>query len=1307
MCQSLRILEFSIAADYKEVLAFIQRQLNWQYYTFRCLFAINVIAAAMETKKRPNDDTLKAESTSSTDVASVQAQIVSKDADAAGPAPMDVDASISHTATTSLEPDTLTAASNVSVPVSVEAHKRLKLMVEADPSGSEYSASTDVTDPSKEIKGLSEWIGNMEKHDSSIKDAVDLSVLPNPERQVSTASNITHDATPPTSSKDHMPFAGAEEPIDKEPTKGPETSALEQSTGESAMQDTSDSNAIPSASQLTDSILAVASLSEPLVITLETLENESVPASDNSVVSSVNKSTSLTINPQLSLAPVESNTASKVDEKAGNREELGHTIAQPDTAATGSTSTKGPDKTAHETTANKVALEMSDKRSNSEPDMPNQPLRVQNMPKVDQPSITTEHVTESPQQPRPSRSTMSVSALLLNNDDTSERDQDDSNRRSRSIFDPFEGSEANHAPLAPPAPSQLGLAQPFSHPVKTTSDPSASSAIARSGSAGSMPAGSSVYGQVILDHGLVSTRGYDTAIVTPTHVSQRGTSNRDYSIDEVMDSGGVSGYGHQQPRLSSPLGIRPVQDTINGSGSASGSGSSSSHNQKIPGLGFVTGTATTQLQDPLGLSIATFRDDDTSSSASGRPVSHSPNQRSTLTHAVGVNGHAPYPSTPSHSGHALAPLPSQPPQAASVNAHGYHPRLVVNNDLSLKMDDRPEFFLGYYRYDPSVLLPDMQGRENSLLEIRVASSYLTYDNVKVKRRELWGTDVYTDDSDVVSMLIHGGLYIPPLSVNSGEQDTIQPTSQKHNFVADPIKRICPGYDLAVTLRVLPKLVKYQGSIRHRIKSRTWSTGHDGVSLRIESVRKLCSGEALNRGRSQSKRRMKEYGQERLRVLANIHDETTESLQNERAMRTATFEFTHQGDPCFKYSPELVMDRHDGLSRKWTSWRLKKEVMILENDEERYEISLQHQAGMDDRRFDQYRFAVISPRTSLSSWSKASYPLDTNDLTEILYEDLDWQDFEWVERGVVVQPSQRSKRSSAQGHNNNNSNNIINSSSGNHKSNSMEGIHDIAEIRTSVYPSNSAQAMDMEDEPILDDTDKLKPGPAGGTVTVETSLSAPSFSLGGPDTQQDGVFCVVSRLFWRPISEPRATKSVSAVSYNTAEVKAVNGMANATTTELYTLPMGSKTTTLASAAASAAAAPAVVIPAIIPAIKPSLEQTDANVGILSADEVLADDAAYKSDKASNPTDIARDSVDSFAPTMPTPEAPATRAQVHPGPSAMEMDPLLHPPVSQSAAAEHTQLAMDESISETNRVSRSDAGTAASEEGELEEGEIASD
>jgi hypothetical protein len=199
-----------------------------------------------------------------------------------------------------------------------------------------------------------------------------------------------------------------------------------------------------------------------------------------------------------------------------------------------------------------------------------------------------------------------------------------------------------------------------------------------------------------------------------------------------------------------------------------------------------------------------------------------------------------------------------------------------------------------------------------------------------------------------------------------------------------------------------------------------------------------------------------------------------------------------------------MDRHDGLSRKWTSWRLKKEVLILENEEERYEISLQHQAGTDARRFDQYRFAVISPRTSLSGWSKAGYPLDSADLTEVLYEDLDWQDFEWVERGVVIQPSPREKHGTT---------------TSNGGGSLMEGVE----------ATSKDGDVDMEDGEIHD-------GGKGSAHQAATSNKSDYNAQDGDDAHQEGVFCVVSRLYWRPMSESGPTKrTVTPAAVKPAEV----------------------------------------------------------------------------------------------------------------------------------------------------------------------------
>ncbi|KAF9570218.1 hypothetical protein EC968_002097 [Mortierella alpina] len=1183
----------------------------------------------MDSKKRPNEDQPGSEKVQPTTSTPINAELPASDS--LGPVEsMAVDATTSH------PPEALSGAPSVSTEAMIvesgiapsEANKRIKLTMESDHRGANYSPSLDVADPSKETKGLAEWVGQMDKVDatkvaepSSQKEA-DLGVSDSSSLQERHTIDATHSTEAPVASQDQLPQKHLENATSA--AAGPESSQdlvqalLEPQTGATATN--------PS-----DSILAVASLSEPLKTTLETMELDSQPPAEAQVQQedrstlTVNSQLSSTMPPQPSTnshgavepkpneheakssgisvsdeqtqsqevepsvskpadskpsdvaqVPEETKLSSEgnhdnlnamdIDPPQGSAQDSGPSLDQSSGAEIAKVTvdvTTGDSNGSVRMTVPQPATDDSDRLENSNtpgggkpasaPEISNS-LHTEKQPSVAKDSTLSQEPTtsssvsapitpasasvpashtEAPiqnlapkkapsqhdlpplsalasptlQSARQSRSTMSVSALLVNNDDDSQRGQESAKHQSRGMFTPYDHSpRPTHsstlpAPLppvqeppstrpAPPASSPLQQPmRPITAPINVARghDP-ADGPSARQGHAG--------FDRDFVDHHHHhSGRSQDPM---PPYGASRGSQIKEYPADEVMESGGVSGYAPQRHRVMSPAGIRPLQESVNGLGA------SGPMNGKLSGLGPVASNASTHEHDPHGHHAAHYRSDAGPAASGGRSSAYAPSSHAGLTHSSAANGHgAPFTSsihtTMRTSGPTATPLTSSQalPPAASV-PESRHPRLIVKNDPSLKVDGLPELFLGYHRYDPGVLMPAVQGKENSLLEVRVASSYLTYDNYKVKKREVWGTDVYTDDSDIVAMLIHSGYYIPPISPHSSEQDSLQPTTLHHNFVPNPLKHICPEYDLAVTLRVMPKLLKYQGSIRNRIKSRTWNTGHDGVSLRIESIRKLSAGEALNRGRSQCKRRMKEYGQERLRVLSNIHDETTESVQNERAMRTATFEFTHQGDPCFKYSPELVMDRHDGLSRKWTSWRLKKEVLIVENDEERYEISLQHQAGTDARRFDQYRFAVISPRTSLSSWSRASYPLESNDISEVLYEDLDWQDFEWVDRGVVVQPAVRRQNARQDG---------------SHSSSAMEGV------TTTDPKDDTAMDSSKEGERVKATAAKATPGAISTDVARLTRADSAL-----PESRQDGVFCVVSRLFWRPMTEKRAPKS---------------------------------------------------------------------------------------------------------------------------------------------------------------------------------------
>lgn len=129
------------------------------------------------------------------------------------------------------------------------------------------------------------------------------------------------------------------------------------------------------------------------------------------------------------------------------------------------------------------------------------------------------------------------------------------------------------------------------------------------------------------------------------------------------------------------------------------------------------------------------------------------------------------------------------------------------------------------------LLPKFSVLEHyALIQVRIPFEFLGNDNVAAQANAVWGTQVYTDDSDVVAgifsillkeiALIHSGSY----KLEQGK------------------------HDLSVTLRILPCLEKYQGSNRNGINSRSWGSFHDGESFKIEKVETLPLGSARKLGR---------------------------------------------------------------------------------------------------------------------------------------------------------------------------------------------------------------------------------------------------------------------------------------------------------------------------------------------------------------------------------------------------------------------------------------------------------------------------
>lgn len=179
---------------------------------------------------------------------------------------------------------------------------------------------------------------------------------------------------------------------------------------------------------------------------------------------------------------------------------------------------------------------------------------------------------------------------------------------------------------------------------------------------------------------------------------------------------------------------------------------------------------------------------------------------------------------------------------------------------------------------------------NSVLTVKVPRVHLspTAREEITARGFLWGTDVYTDDSDVVAACIHGGwirgewnddvdLAMLDLDhddrnpkrrrdANSGDASNVPSEQLISSPPASGPMPVPADRDLHVNVVILPKLVKYGATTRFGISSRefggeygTRHVSHDGLSFMIQSIRWVENGaqpQARLRGKARRERMRK-------------------------------------------------------------------------------------------------------------------------------------------------------------------------------------------------------------------------------------------------------------------------------------------------------------------------------------------------------------------------------------------------------------------------------------------------------------------
>ncbi|CAI9108858.1 OLC1v1008558C1 [Oldenlandia corymbosa var. corymbosa] len=298
------------------------------------------------------------------------------------------------------------------------------------------------------------------------------------------------------------------------------------------------------------------------------------------------------------------------------------------------------------------------------------------------------------------------------------------------------------------------------------------------------------------------------------------------------------------------------------------------------------------------------------------------------------------------------------------------------------------------------------------LDIRIPAEHVSTANRQVRGGQLWGTDIYTDDSDLVAVLMHTGFCRPTASP---PDSTIQ--------------------ELRVTIRVLPPQECYISTLRNNVRSRSWGAAI-GCSYRVERCCVVKKGGAmfdLQPCLTHSSSLEPTLAPVAVERTMTTRAAASNALRQQRFVREVTVQFNLCGEPWLKYSVSVVADK--GLKRPlYTSSRLKKgEVLFLETHSCRYELcfagekmvkatpaSLANEAESDrsqhhnshstngergcsvdtENVVDAFRWSRCKKILPQSKMISVGIPLPPEHV-EVLADNLDWEDINWTPVGVHI------------------------------------------------------------------------------------------------------------------------------------------------------------------------------------------------------------------------------------------------------------------------------------------------------------------
>jgi hypothetical protein len=284
---------------------------------------------------------------------------------------------------------------------------------------------------------------------------------------------------------------------------------------------------------------------------------------------------------------------------------------------------------------------------------------------------------------------------------------------------------------------------------------------------------------------------------------------------------------------------------------------------------------------------------------------------------------------------------------------------VLNRRLAevVKKDALPKS--DHVVYTPGMPVSVLCDKQPGLIQVRIPAKFLCYNNKVLRSRQLWGTDLYTDESDLVAIAAHMGLFCPAWN--------------------PPLLHMLVLY---VKLEDGSKRT-YEPSCRYGLESRGFSDAYDGYAVHIE---KCCILKSINSELPSAENRIP--ARSALGSLQGHHD-CPPSIQWP-VDQSLVVSFSLSNDAWQRYSLWAVADGGPDPSQ-WTSYRLKSEVLFVETRACRYELSVEDTSS----EFLLYRWAEVSEPTKLDGHEmrKLKVPLEGK-YVRVVSSKLDWEDLAW-------------------------------------------------------------------------------------------------------------------------------------------------------------------------------------------------------------------------------------------------------------------------------------------------------------------------